>query len=191
MFKVIKKHIFTTLTLFVTHMPICSLWYNCYIYHFPWDACTTSCWWILLYLSIYGRGTPKIHHNWGKWGLLCKMRTKWGPFLQFGPHEDRVLNWGPFRTHWGWNGNVQFYSFAESNMSSDDPLEWLESHADNGEGLNNWFLKDVLFLKDWYVRVYRYVCIFWSRSFVQQAFLKADCVPSTWGHLELWLQFRP
>ena len=27
------------------------------------------------------------------------MRTKWGPFQQFGPHEDQVLNWGPFRTH--------------------------------------------------------------------------------------------
>ena len=77
----------------------CSLWYNCYIYHFAWDACTTRCWWKLLYFSIYGRGTPKIHHNRGKWGLLCKMRTKWGPFQQFGPHEDQVLNWGPFRTH--------------------------------------------------------------------------------------------
>ena len=28
------------------------------------------------------------------------MRTKWGPFQQFGPHEDQVLNWGPLRTHW-------------------------------------------------------------------------------------------
>ena len=32
-------------------------------------------------------------------GLLCKRRTKWGPFQQFGPHEDQVLNWGPFRNH--------------------------------------------------------------------------------------------
>ena len=28
------------------------------------------------------------------------MRTKWGPFQQFGPHEDQVLNWGPLRKHW-------------------------------------------------------------------------------------------
>ena len=28
----------------------------------------------------------------GKWGK-CKMRTKWGPFQQCGPHEDQVLNW--------------------------------------------------------------------------------------------------
>ena len=41
-----------------------------------------------------------IYHIWGRWGLLCKMRTKWGPFQQFGPHEDQVLNWGPFCTHW-------------------------------------------------------------------------------------------
>ena len=32
----------------------------------------------------------------GKWGLLCKMRTKWGPFQQFGPHEDQVPNCGLF-----------------------------------------------------------------------------------------------
>ena len=99
MFKGHKEARIYNITLFVTHMLICSLWYNCYIYHFPWDACTTRCWWILLYFSIYGRGTPKIHHNRGKWGLLCKMRTKWGPFQQFGPHEDQVLNWGPFCTH--------------------------------------------------------------------------------------------
>ena len=35
-----------------------------------------------------------------KWGLLCKMRTKWGPFQQFGPHEDQVLNWGLLWKHW-------------------------------------------------------------------------------------------
>ena len=34
-----------------------------------------------------------------KWGLLCKMRTKWGPFQQFGPHEGQGLNWGPLRKH--------------------------------------------------------------------------------------------
>ena len=95
---VIKKRVFTTLH-FLWLMCSCSLWYNCYIYHFAWDACTTRCWWKLLYFSIYGRGTPKIHHNRGKWGLLCKMRTKWGPFQQFGPHEDQVLNWGALRTH--------------------------------------------------------------------------------------------
>ena len=99
MFKGHKEARIYNITLFVTHMLICSLWYNCYIYHFAWDACTTRCWWKLLYFSIYGRGTPKIHHNRGKWGLLCKMRTKWGPFQQFGPHEDQVLNWGPLWKH--------------------------------------------------------------------------------------------
>ena len=34
------------------------------------------CWWIYLYFSIFG---PKIHHNWGKWCLLCKRRTNWIP----------------------------------------------------------------------------------------------------------------
>ena len=79
---VIKKRVFTTLH-FLWLMCSCSLWYNCYICHFPWDACTTRCWWILLYFSIYGRGTPKIHHNRGKWGLWCKMRTKWEPIWVF------------------------------------------------------------------------------------------------------------
>ena len=27
------------------------------------------------------------------------MRTKWGPFQQFGPDEDQVLNWGPLWKH--------------------------------------------------------------------------------------------
>ena len=110
MFKGHKEARIYNITHFVTHMLICSLWYNCYICHFPWDACTTRCWWILLYFSIYGRGTPKIHHNRGKWGLLCKMRTKWGPFQQFGPHEDQVLNWGPFRTHCSWGAYSVFTS---------------------------------------------------------------------------------
>ena len=29
--------------------------------------------------------------KWRKWDLLCKMRTKWGSFQQFGPH-DYILN---------------------------------------------------------------------------------------------------
>ena len=33
--------------------------------------------------------------------------VKWGPIQQFGPHEDQVLNWGPFCNHctlqlWRW-----------------------------------------------------------------------------------------
>ena len=45
------------------------------------------------------------------------MRTRWGPFQQFGPNEDQVLNWGPspqlrtymqqlflrgHQSNWGW-----------------------------------------------------------------------------------------
>ena len=61
--------------------------------------CTTRCWWIFLCFFIYDRETqfqaPRylIRGN----EALC---VKWGPFQQFGPHEDQVLNWGPFCTHW-------------------------------------------------------------------------------------------
>ena len=53
--------------------------------HFP---CFFGGFWFVLYVS--------WTKCW-KWGLLCKMRTKWGPFQQFGPHEDQFLNWGPFQ----------------------------------------------------------------------------------------------
>ena len=38
----------------------------------------------------------------GKWGRrenedFC---AKWGAFQHFGPYEDQVLNWRPFRSHW-------------------------------------------------------------------------------------------
>ena len=43
--------------------------------------------------------SPEIYHIWGKWNLLCWMRTLWGPFQQFSPHDNQVLNWGPFCKH--------------------------------------------------------------------------------------------
>ena len=69
-----------------------SLWYDCYIYHFPRDACTTRCWWIFLYFIIYDRGT---HFQFPRYITIgAKERVKWGPFQQFGPNNLQVLNWG-------------------------------------------------------------------------------------------------
>ena len=34
-----------------------------------------------------------------QWGLLCEMRPNCGPFQQFRPHEDQVLNWGLLWSH--------------------------------------------------------------------------------------------
>ena len=31
----------------------------------------------------------KLTHM-GKWDLVCEIRTRWGPFQQFGRHEDQV-----------------------------------------------------------------------------------------------------
>ena len=49
---------------------------------------------------ILQRNTFLSPGKWRKWGLSCKMRTKWTSFQQSIPHEDKVLNIGPFCKHW-------------------------------------------------------------------------------------------
>ena len=46
-------------------------------------------------ISVAESQSNMIHNN----GEMRLFFVKWGPFQQFGPHEDQVLNWGPFRNH--------------------------------------------------------------------------------------------
>ena len=79
---VIKKRVFTTLHILWQKL-ICSLWYDCYTYHFPGDACTTRCCWIFLYFFIYGRGTH--------------FQIPW--YITFGEDEAFCVKWGLNEDH--------------------------------------------------------------------------------------------